>query len=254
MALHILRALALVLALSFGLWGPARTGIARADVVPLITMAASPLIGASATPLLPRSAGSTTTPSGSLFAGNGTGFFAPLPPRARGEPASSRPLSGGSPIAQLLTLIARVEAGLSGYDAVQHGARIRPSRAPTQMTLGEIHDWIAATPGQPHAIGRYQFIPPTLRRVAQIRGYGPDTPFTAQVQDSLALVLLEDAGLRAFESGTMERRRFMNNLARIWAGLPLPNGQSYYEGYAGNSAAMTWEAFEGGVARIWPRS
>ena len=31
------------------------------------------------------------------------------------------------------------------------------------MTLDEIFAWIAATPGQPHAIGRYQFIPDTLR-------------------------------------------------------------------------------------------
>lgn len=191
-----------------------------------------------------------TSPSGSLF--SGAGFFAPLPPRSLSEPATSRSLGGQSPVGQLLTLIARVEAGIAGYDAVQHGARIRPARAPTQMTLGDIHTWIAATPGQPHAIGRYQFIPPTLRRVAQIRGYGPETRFTAQVQDSLALVLLEDAGLRMFEAGQMPRRQFMHNLARIWAGLPLPNGQSYYEGYAGNSAAMTWEAFEGGVARIWP--
>ncbi len=240
MAALIFRAVALCLMLA---------GPLRADVAPLASSGVSPLLGGSAP--------STATSSGSLFAGSalstaGIGFFAPLPPRARSAPADARPLSGRSPVAQLLSLIARVEAGVAGYDAVQHGARTRPSRAPTQMTLGEIHAWIAATPGQPHAIGRYQFIPPTLRRVAQIRGYGPETAFTSQVQDSLALVLLEDAGLRLFEAGQLPRRQFMHNLSRIWAGLPLPNGRSYYEGYAGNSAAMSWEAFEGGVLRIWP--
>ncbi|OAN75137.1 hypothetical protein A8B78_16825, partial [Jannaschia sp. EhC01] len=145
-----------------------------------------------------------------------------------------------------------VEAGRAGYDAVQHGARIRPPAPPTQMTLGEIYTWIAETPGQPHAIGRYQFIPPTLRRVAGLRGYGPETRFTPAVQDSLALILLEDAGLRAFEARSMPRTRFMRNLARIWAGLPLPNGQSFYEGYAGNRAAMSWAEFSGGMAQIWP--
>nr|WP_247716985.1 hypothetical protein [Gymnodinialimonas ceratoperidinii] len=195
----------------------------------------------------------SSRPPGSLFAGTGGGLFAPLPSRARPRSGPLRPLAGRSAVAQLLSLIASAEAGLAGYDAVQHGARVQPPAPPTRMTLREIHAWIAATPGQPHAIGRYQFIPPTLRRVTEIRGLGPDTLFTSEVQDSLALVLLEDAGLRAFEAGTLPRRRFMENLARIWAGLPLPNGRSFYEGYAGNSAAMTWAEFEGGATQIWPR-
>lgn len=186
----------------------------------------------------------------SLFASDPQiGFFAPLP-----EPSvEAAPLvgTGSDPVDHLLSLIARAEAGSAGYDAVQHGARVKPARRPTDMTLGEIYQWIADTPGQPHAIGRYQFIPSTLRRVADVRGFGPETPFTAGVQDALALVLLEDAGLSRFQAGELGRRRFMHNLAQIWAGLPLPNGRSYYEGHAGNSATMTWAAFDGGMARIW---
>lgn len=236
MAALILRAIALFMLFA---------SPARADVAPLITMTAAPLFAGMSV--------GAASPTGSLFAGTQSGsMFAPLPARARAEPNIPRTLSGQSSVAQLLSLIARVEAGRDGYDAVQHGARIRTPRPPTQMTLGDIYAWIAATPGQPHAIGRYQFIPPTLRRVTQIRGFGPETTFTPAVQDALALILLEDAGLRAFDTGDMDRRRFMQNLARIWAGLPLPNGQSYYEGYAGNRAAMTWAEFEGGVARIWP--
>jgi muramidase (phage lysozyme) len=324
MARLIMGALALFLAL----WAPAQTGMARADVAPLMARLAVPVVapldgetaiplghgdvspqgwhlalgGASAAPLsthrarplanraatpimdatrppaarlplaevmatgtapgaadLPPDTASDAAlsasrrPPGSLFAGTGAGLFAPLPPRARVGNARPRPLAGRSAVAQLLSLIAAAEAGGSGYDAVQHGARVQPPAPPTHLTLREIHEWIAATPGQPHAIGRYQFIPPTLRRVTQLRGLGPDTLFSAEVQDSLALVLLEDAGLRAFEAGTLPRIRFMENLARIWAGLPLPNGRSFYEGYAGNSAAMTWAAFEGGMSRIWPQ-
>jgi len=185
----------------------------------------------------------TVTPA-SLFVPEGqTGMFAPLPPRpdpARPQSVTDTPElaaflgTGNSPVDELLTLIAKAEAGSLGYDAVQYGATIRPSKRPTDMTLGEIYQWIDETPRQPHAIGRYQFIPPTLRRVAGIRGFGPETRFTPVVQDALALVLLEDAGLLRFKAGTLDRRRFMHNLARIWAGLPLPNGRSYYEGYAGN--------------------
>lgn len=256
MALHITRALALsLLALS----------PARADVAPLAGFAAAPLAGGT-TPLMGGSSAGPAAPlfnggvgaapassTGSLFAGTATGsLFAPLPPRARGEPVPTHSAQG--PAADLLGLIAQAEAGRDGYDAVQHGAQVRPPRPPTQLTLGEIYAWIAATPGQPHAIGRYQFIPPTLRQVAGVLGLGPETPFTPQVQDALALVLLDQAGLPAFEAGTLGRRAFMHNLARIWAGLPLPNGQSYYEGHAGNRAAMSWAEFEGGVLQIWPTS
>lgn len=214
--------------------------------------------------LFPRDAADTqrvAAAPGSLFAGANVGLFAPPPMPPAAEPdttpvappaPSAQPLSGNSRIDRLLSLIALAEAGPAGYDAVQHGARVRPTKPPTRMTLGEIYAWIDATPGQPHAIGRYQFIPDTLRRVAAVRGYGPETPFTPEVQDSLALVLLEDAGLAEFQTGRMERERFMHNLARIWAGLPLPNGNSYYHGYAGNRATITWATFEGGMARIWP--
>lgn len=196
----------------------------------------------------------------SLFSGAQSGMFAPLPDvqsdvgPERITLTAARPSilsSGTTPIDRLLSLIAQAEAGSAGYDAVQYGARVKPSRRPTDMTLGEIYAWIEATPGQPHAIGRYQFIPDTLRRVAQIRGFGPEVQFSAGVQDVLALVLLEDAGLEAFQRGEMDRREFMRNLARIWAGLPLPNGRSYYHGYAGNAASMTWAAFEGGMVQIW---
>lgn len=192
----------------------------------------------------------------SLFVPNGEqGFFAPLPernlPPSVSTPSAPDVGTGNAPVDQLLSLIARAEAGSAGYDAVQHGARVKPSRPPTQMTLAEIYRWIADTPGQPHAIGRYQFIPSTLRRVARERGFGPETQFTPGVQDALALVLLEDAGFNRFQRAEMGRRQFMHNLARIWAGLPLPNGRSYYEGHAGNSATMTWAAFDGGMERIW---
>ncbi|MCF2905676.1 hypothetical protein L0666_11820 [Octadecabacter sp. CECT 8868] len=179
------------------------------------------------------------------------GFFAPLPERAARPEAPAITATGTTPVDRLLSLIASAEAGAAGYNAVQHGARIRPTKPPTQMTLGEIYQWIRATPGQPHAIGRYQFIPSTLRRVAAERGFGPETQFTAGVQDALAVVLLEDAGLSSFQRGDLGQRQFMHNLAQIWAGLPLPNGRSYYEGHAGNSATMTWAAFDGGMARIW---
>jgi hypothetical protein len=204
----------------------------------------SPLFAVSA----PSEARLTTA---SLFAGQSeNSLFAPLPDRVR--PASPR--RGASlpdPVMRLLDLIALAEAGPADYNAVQHGARIKPALPATQMTLGEIFDWIKATPRQPHAIGRYQFIPATLRRLVNIKGYGRDTRFSPDVQDQLAMILLQEAGLDAFLARTLPHRAFMKNLARIWAGLPLPNGRSYYQGYAGNKATMSYARFEAGVRAMF---
>ena len=194
----------------------------------------------------------------SLFAGReGASMFAPLRKRAiaRVEVAAARRgLNGpaGAQAERIRHLIGRAEAGRDSYDAIQHGARIRPTRPPTQMTIAEIFAWIAATPGQHHAIGRYQFIPETLRRlVAELR-VPPDAVFSPIVQDRLADRLLEEAGLHAFLAQEMDRTSFMNNLARIWAGLPTSSGKSFYHGVAGNRATMTWAEFTAEMARIFP--
>jgi len=158
----------------------------------------------------------------------------------------------GSQVEQLRSLIAVVEAGRAGYDAVQHGARIKPPKRPTQMTINEIYAWIKATPGQPHAIGRYQFIPPTLRSVVARAGVDPRSRFSPQVQDRLGDVLLADAGLHRLQSGQISRVAFMNGLAKIWAGLPNSTGKSHYHGYAGNKAGMSWQRFNTAMARIFP--
>lgn len=181
----------------------------------------------------------------SLFTGNtGTSLFAP-----REKHSTVKQI--GSQLDRLRALIGQAESVLAGYNAVQHGAKIRPTKRPTNMTLGEIYDWIDATPGQPHAIGRYQFIPKTLRRLARQLNVTPDTRFSARLQDQLSDVLLYEAGLQAFQSGTMPRRTFMHNLSKIWAGLPTSNGQSYYHGFAGNKASISWTHFDAEMKRIF---
>jgi len=158
----------------------------------------------------------------------------------------------GRDVVVIRNIIEQAESRRDGYDAVQHGARIKPPKRPTAMTLGEIYRWIDRTPGQPHAIGRYQFIPKTLRRVARIVGAQPSDRFSPALQDRLADVLLADAGLHEFRGGEMSRRTFMGNLAKIWAGLPMPSGRSYYAGIAGNKASMSWARFDAQMAQITP--
>ncbi|GAA6200163.1 hypothetical protein [Aquicoccus sp. SU-CL01552] len=171
-------------------------------------------------------------------------------PVTRG-PFTSSPSKGQA--AQLRDLIGHAEASRAGYDSVQHGARTPPSKRPTEMTVGEIFAWIAATPGQPHAIGRYQFIPKTLRSLVGRGKIGMDERFSRALQDHLADMLLADAGFDAFQSGQMSQEAFMYNLAGIWAGLPLPSGRSRYHGYAGNRATISWTTYQTEIALIYAR-
>ncbi|WP_420003712.1 hypothetical protein [Arenibacterium sp. LLYu02] len=186
-----------------------------------------------------RGAVSMNPGAASLFRGRASGsLFAP-PPVASMD------------VAQIMTVIAIAEAGRANYDAVQHGARIKPPLPPTNLTLAEIYDWIAETPGQPHAIGRYQFIPATLKRLVANQEVPLHKTFSPALQDQLAHQLIEEAGLSDFKSGRMAQEDFMNNLAKIWAGLPTSNGTSYYHNYAGNKATMSWDQYKARMDQIF---
>jgi muramidase (phage lysozyme) len=157
----------------------------------------------------------------------------------------------GRAVTVIRDIIQQAESSRAGYDAVQHGARIKPDRLPTQMTVAEIYAWIDATPNQPHAIGRYQFIPTTLRRVMRKIDASPEQRFSPSLQDRLADVLLAEAGYHEIKQGELSRRAFMNNLAKIWAGLPNDTGKSHYHGYASNKASMTWARFDAQMAQVF---
>lgn len=172
--------------------------------------------------------------------------------RGRVRPEELEGLGGNTPVDKLKSLIAVAEAGPKGYDAVHVQAQRLPKR-PTQMTLREIAIWVKATPGKPHAIGRYQIIPSTMKMLIRRSGFAPQTRFSPQVQDAFADILLADAGLQKFLKGRISRKRFMNNLARIWAGLPTSNGKSHYDGYAGNRATITRRFFDSRMAAFFPR-
>ncbi|GAB5432345.1 MAG: hypothetical protein EpisKO_17150 [Epibacterium sp.] len=171
--------------------------------------------------------------------------------RSSGSLFARAAVAVGVDVAEIMNVIASAEAGRANYDAVQHGAKIKPPAKPTDMTLLEIYTWIDATPGQPHAIGRYQFIPATLRRLVKHQGVPLGRKFNKSLQDQLAHQLIEEAGLSQFKAGEISQTKFMNNLAKIWAGLPTSNGKSYYHNYAGNRATVTWDTYKARMDAIF---
>ena len=120
-----------------------------------------------------------------------------------------------------LNVLAKYESGAAGYNAVnqigvaggrgvlgfsgdfrkmrQHGGK-----SLTDMTVGEVmalqadnnmsnDEWIAS--GRLHAVGKYQFIGPTLAAWVQRLGIPPETRFSPEVQDALALAYMKTAGI-----------------------------------------------------------
>ncbi|UWQ56033.1 hypothetical protein [Leisingera caerulea] len=160
-------------------------------------------------------------------------------------------LPSGSNVEQLFALIAFAEAPGGRYDAIHHGAKVKPGKKPSQMTLAEIYAWIDRTPGQPHAIGNFQIIPSTLLNLQKRLGLPDGTRFSRDTQNRMAALLISDAGYQKFAAGRMSRSKFMDNLARIWAGLPLVSGKSAYHGYAGNRATITRAFYSEQMERIF---
>jgi hypothetical protein len=172
-------------------------------------------------------------------------------PKSRG-PWRFTPDPDATPLANLRSLISAAEAGSANYDSVQYGAIVKPTKLPTAMTIDEIRAWVAATPGQNHAIGRYQFIPPTFERLASLTGIAGTEEFSADLQDRWADILLAQAGYVSFFVGDIAPETFMDNVATVWAGLPLADGTSAYEGIAGNHATVSRAAYAQGMAMIFP--
>ncbi len=171
---------------------------------------------------------------------------------ARGpSPAPRIVIGNGSVHDRLLDVIASAEAGPKGYDAIHYSATRLPSKPPSQLTVSEIFAWIRATPGQHHAIGRYQFIPSTLAYLVRAEGISGSAQFTPALQKRLALRLMIDAGYNDFLQGRMTRARFQDRLAGIWAGLPLQNGRSKYHGTAGNRATISRANFDAAMVSIF---
>jgi hypothetical protein len=143
----------------------------------------------------------------------------------------------------VLDLVAAPESG-GNYNA-WYGAADQQAAPLIALTLGDVRalqaQLVRATGGS--AIGRYQFIAPTLARLVARMGLTGQAHFTPALQDRLAGELLREAGLAAWLDGRLPDASFAANLARSWAALPRDaSNRSVYAGLAGNRATRKWEA------------
>ncbi len=138
---------------------------------------------------------------------------------------------------QATQIIADVESGQWGYNAVNQGTapdgrilgsgsfdNIYPGMDLTKQTLGQVRamqnenfagsddEWRAS--GGLWAVGKYQFIPSTLQMLMDKNNISPDTLFTPELQDYLALQLLTIQGPQAW-IGVMENNRVKISQAKF---------------------------------------
>lgn len=168
-----------------------------------------------------------------------------------------------TPVSGVLDLIASGEAVSSDpYNSMNQGTpggKISGSGVSssvigqnlTDMTVGEI---LSKAPnpndsaeerkqkGAVFAAGRYQIIPKTLQGLVDQGAVSKDEKFTPEVQDKLALKLIEQSGAtKAINEGDLEKAQYQ--LAKVWASLPVPAGMTLKSGQVSTGV----ESFYGGA-------
>ncbi|MCB9655907.1 MAG: peptidoglycan-binding protein [Deltaproteobacteria bacterium] len=127
----------------------------------------------------------------------------------------------------------------SGYDVtLGYGAYANDKQKPlTSMTVGEVKALQQKMLAHPRnrldssAVGRYQIVGKTLRGLQKQMGIPDSAVFTPELQDRMAMQLLETRGLSKFRSGRMSASAFQNSLAKEWASIARADtGRSSYPG------------------------
>jgi len=93
-----------------------------------------------------------------------------------------------------------------------------------------------------YAVGRYQFIPSTLRFALRHSSVEELDMFTPEIQDRLmtALIFYKRPAVGAFIRGDHELIGWaLNELAKEWASIEYRNGRGFYDHVGGNRAHIS---------------
>lgn len=155
------------------------------------------------------------------------------PPKVERLTASNVPVA---PLLNLLGYTERTDKGDGYNETLGYGAYTGGDVDLVNMTLGDIDQLQTKMLRHPDnrlnssAVGRYQIIRTTLRELKKEMGLTDDMKFTKQLQDQMAMRLLERRGLSKWQAGQMSDDQFMDNLSAEWASLPKANGKGTYAG------------------------
>lgn len=172
----------------------------------------------------------------------------------------------------LLDFIYQADAGAArpaAYDVIFANRQNRLKKPITQMTLDQViaagknwsskawlkKNWQIETDKVSSAAGAGQFMHETLIGLKQELRLSGSEIFDGDLQDRLAMRLLDRRGYELFIAGAIDRVEFGKRLAMEWASFPvlsacrgahrvLTRGQSYYAGDSLNRATVTPQKVE----------
>ncbi|TPI78491.1 hypothetical protein [Mesorhizobium sp. B2-8-9] len=167
---------------------------------------------------------------------------------------------------RLLDFIGQFESR-NNYDAYFGHAGNTNDPAVASKTIGDIlvfQNQIVAINKTSSACGKYQIVRDTLKGLISNGVIKKTDKFSPENQDMLAIALMKGRGLGSFLAKPLsddQLNRFMLNLAKEWASMPVPQdtrgrfrnvkaGQSYYAGDNINSALTTVAKFREAVKSI----
>jgi muramidase (phage lysozyme) len=138
-----------------------------------------------------------------------------------------------------------------GYGQIYGGAKgVSQKTDVSKLKLKEVRELQAtmlAYRSASTACGRYQFIRNTLIATMTEMHLSGEEVWAPELQDRMAIHLMEKRGLKSYLAGAMTREVFANNLAKEWASLPVVTrirgakrmvapGETYYAGDGLNKA------------------
>lgn len=140
-------------------------------------------------------------------------------------------------ISNLLSAIRKHEAP-KGYGQVYSGAKgVGKNADVSKMTLDGVLNFqttMLAKGSASTACGGYQFLRKTLKATIAEMGLKGSEVWTPELQDRMAVYLMQKRGLGEYLDGTLSAEGFANNLAKEWASLPVVSGpkkgRSFYAG------------------------
>ena len=167
-------------------------------------------------------------------------------PRPQSENLTTKKEVVPSITQQLKPLGDLLAQGEGNYDSVNRGYAGDTPGGMTGLTGRRLSSYTVAEviqlqKGRLFAVGRYQFIPRTLRFAVDTSGVDPADLFDKSTQDRLmaALIAYKRPEILSYLQGSHDNLSLaLDELAREWASVAYRNGRSYYS-TAGNRAKIT---------------
>ena len=173
----------------------------------------------------------------------GAGTF-PSTPSTSAPEAAQVQAEYVSPVERTRPLLNLIARGEGNYNAINRGRAgdtpggIQWLKGQTfeNFTVGQV---LQMQRWQVYAVGRYQFIPSTLRWAVNSSEVSELDMFTPETQDKLALHLImqKRPAVGSYIRGEHNQLGWaMNEMAKEWASIEYRYGRGYYDGIGGNRA------------------